>query len=364
MDVSTCDTCPGFGVTDLVVGPSSSVLSTTNSYQVLGFLPNTCPGRYITDTDNFDNVTVDLVDGYAGVAYLGGAMVTTPHDVVVYYNTEMGPNIRSYFAAYVDYSAFATRMVEIHLTISDGKLSLCAPEAKTYEGVPDLLNSGNVINFWNQAEPINVASCVKCAGYGITFFRFGVEQALPPTPLPTMSPIAPPTEQPSMEPTVEPTDRPTDLPPGQAFAPDEADGTIDGKPSIVTIPIASPTREPFTEPTFAPIPGPTFFPVASPTQEPSMEPTESSPTAAPIEHEPSEEPTKLPIAEPTLEPVTPPTFYPVNNPTKEPVATPTLEPSAEPSMGSTIILGRPCDVSDDYVDQGGPTIDGVPIPQV
>jgi len=359
--VSTCDTCPGYGIKNIAVDKKVTGYDPLlNRYQALDYIPNSCPGDDIGFAESYNNVSVVLVDSYAGVAYMGGQNIENggAHIAVVFQNTALDETTNSFIVAYVDFAAFELRMVEVQMQVFNGVVKMCAPNAKFLKPRPDLVDHTNIIEFWNSGDPMNVASCLTCAGFGVTSFQFSVTDSLDPTPLPTAAPLAVPTEVPTISPTLGPTLAPTDLPPGWYLAPDAADGVIDGKQMVVQVPVTSPTAEPIIEPTFAPIPGPTYYPIAQPTLEPSFGPTFSEPTMPPVISNPTLEPTITPITEPTQVPVIPPTMYPVHDPTHEPIINPTPAPTTEPTTKTTIILGRPCDVSDDYTDEGGLTVNG------
>ena len=201
------------------------------------------------------------------------------------------------------------------------------------------------MQFWNDGVEMNVASCQRCAGYGVTSFRFVVDEPYMHTPDPTTEPSAEPTVEPTEYPTTDPSEAPTMLPEGWYVDP------VDGQSKMS--PVAQPTEVPFVHPTFAPIPGPTFYPVTSPTQ---------SPTASKVSR-PTKEPTVMaagietdfPIAEPTLSPFTNPTLIPVLDPTHEPITSPTQEPTPEPTETKI----EPCS-DQDYV-KPEITVDGVPL---
>ena len=53
---------------------------------------------------------------------------------------------------------------------------------------------------------MNVASCQKCAGYGVTMFRFNVEEKLALSPTPTAEPTLVPSPEPSTEPSPQPSE--------------------------------------------------------------------------------------------------------------------------------------------------------------
>lgn len=191
-----------------------------------------------------------------------------------------------------------------------------------------------------------------------------------PTPIPTASPLSVPTVAPSNAPRASPTAEPTELPEGAYIVPDGkgteqeileevVDGTPDGHDTRRFYPVAEPTRTPIVEPSFAPIPGPTFHPIEQPTFEPTHD--RILHTMPPTIIIPTMEPTREPSAEPTKTPVVPPTFYPVGVPTTEPITEPTPAPTLEPTEHSNLILGRPCEKDDDYVDQGGLTVNGTSI---
>lgn len=118
------------------------------------------------------------------------------------------------------------------------------------------------------------------------------------------------------------------------------------------------------EPTFSPIPDPTFYPLSAPTAEPTVMPSSFGPTFSPSANGPTPDPTMEPTYKPTKEPVAPPTLFPIGTPTTEPITVPTPAPTLEPTDISHVKLGRPCDTyHDDYVDQGGLTVNGTAIIQ-
>ena len=374
--VSECDTCPGYGVMNVEADWTTvDYEGDVNKYQSVGFISQSCPGDNYGHSDIIQNVTTELIDGYAGLAYLSGNDVRkgTGHEAVIFPNVEATmDNTISYIVGYVDFVDWTMKMVEIQLTDLNGQVHLCAPRAKTYANAPDLVNKSNIDYFWDSAEGINVAACPSCAGYGVSSFRFETSELVMPTPIPTAFPIAVPTALPSEEPRASPTAEPTELPENAYLVPDGkgtdqevldevVDGTPDGKDTRRFYPVAEPTRMPIVEPSFAPIPGPTFFPVEQPTMEPSHDRVMH--TMPPTIIIPTLEPTREPSAEPTKTPLVPPTFYPVGVPTVEPITEPTPSPTIEPTEKSDVILGRPCEKNDDYVDQGGVTVNGTAVNQ-
>ena len=242
---------------------------------------------------------------------------------------------------------------------------MCSPTAKTYSGDPEAhLNATTIHEYWESADPMNVASCRSCAGYGVTMMKFKTVEPIEATPEPTVAPLAAPSAVPTPEPTYIPTMKPTklDVERGNYYAEDIADGKVDGVRMVVFVPQASPTEAPIIEPTFAPIPDPTFYPLSAPTAEPSFRPSSFGPTHEPSLLGPSPDPTMEPTIKPTREPVSPPTLFPIGTPTTEPITAPTPAPTLEPTDLSHIKLGRPCDTyHDDYVDQGGLTFNGTAI---
>lgn len=363
--ISTCDTCPGYGVKDLTMVPLpiANYDPSIGKYEAPGFLPSSCtPGMTAGYANSLSNVTVDLVDGYAGLAFIGGELIDNrAEQAVVYFNTKLGPQINSYILAYVDFPSNQLRMSKVNLWVNDGLVYLCTPESRVLSPNPDITSQDNIVTSWNSGSQMNVAQCQTCAGFGVSSFKFSTVESLPPTPEPSSSPVAQPSAEPTIEPTYAPSFAPSPLAPNAFLAPDGADGVIDGKQALLFWPVAQPTREPITQPTFAPIAGPTYYPVSEPTFMPTLQPTVAQPTNEPIVSPPTYEPTFLPSAEPTFFPVTPPTLYPVNSPTSEPNTAPTLYPTPGPTLSSTIILGRPCDATDDYLDQGGVTSGGAPV---
>merc|ERR1711871_231316 len=369
VDLATCDDCVGYGISKGLTLTSApyTYAGTVNKYQSSSYIHAKCPGERLGHAQSMDNVTVDEIDSYAGLAFLGGAnidgsLVTSegvkPHPAVVFYNTKIG-SAKSYIAAYVDIEASELRMVEMHLSVDTdaGRVRVCAPQAKTYSDVPDFVDSSNIISFWNEGEKMNVASCQKCAGYGVTMFRFNVDEKMAASPVPTAEPTLMPSPEPSVEPTPPPTMIPTELPEGSMLAPDAADGNVDGIQMVVPLPVAAPTEVPIITPTFAPISGPTFHPVAQPTSMP-VNNHEYPPTLEPSIPRPTEIVTGFPISDPTMKPVANPTLYPVMDPTKEPVATPTQEPTPEPTYEKL----EPC-AEKDYIGEVIPavTVDGQPL---
>merc|ERR1711871_522110 len=369
VDIATCDDCVGYGIRGgltLTEAPYTYA-GTTNKYQSSSYIQEKCPGTQLGFASSMDNVTVDEIDSYAGLAFLGGGNIdgslstaegVKPHPAVVFYNTMVG-NAKSYIAAYVDIEASELRMVELHLSVDTDKgfVKGCAPLAKTYSDVPDLVDSSNIINFWNDGTKMNVASCQKCAGYGVTMFRFNVEEKLALSPTPTAEPTLVPSPEPSTEPSPQPSMTPTELPEGFILAPDAADGAVDGVQMVVALPIAEPTEFPIITPTFAPISGPTFHPVSRPTSMP-VESVKISPTKQPLTTKPTKIETGFPITEPTEKPLANPTLFPVMDPTREPVATPTQEPTPEPTFEKL----EPC-TEKDFTGEVIPvvTVDGEPL---
>ena len=249
----------------------------------------------------------------------------------------------------------------------NGHVTLCSPTAKTYTG-EDLshINATSIHGYWEDADPMNVASCRSCAGYGVTMMKFETIEPIEATPVPTTAPLPAPSATPTPEPTYIPTMKPTllDVKRGNYYDEDMADGKVDGIRMVVFVPQASPTEAPVVEPTFAPVIEPTFYPLSAPTPEPSFMPSSNGPTFEPSLTGPSPNPTMEPTLRPTKEPVAPPTLFPIGIPTTEPITVPTPSPTIEPTDMSNVKLGRPCDTyHDDYVDQGGLTFNGTSIIQ-
>ena len=341
--LSECDTCPGYGIKRLISSSNAMVYEETESlYQVSEYISQSCPGDENGYSNSLKNVTVELIDSYAGLAFLGGENVHggDAQEAVVFFNRNLYP---------VNVSISNVSAANDDLFVDNIDLYEDSPDNVTYingsdvnEGMPIIksnasIPTGNAVDgSGNVIEPIGISYVVGYVDHAEDAFKMvevqvSVDNGLVHVCSPTAKTYNSAPEQVNN----------TNI----AYFWENADlmnvascrqcagygvtmfkfSTFEGvaaTPPPSTAPVAVPTAIPTTEPTALP----TFAPTNIDLERGNYWAEDAADGVIDGEREvvwvPVASPTKEPIVEPTFAPIPGPTFYPVTEPTVEPTMVP------------------------------------------